>query len=75
MFYKAIVIDRHANRVVGKYTTIKDARRAVDKKDNEYGGYKHIAYELNTEVCCTFCQSPTVIKFIDKCIPCYLAKK
>lgn len=29
--------------VVGRYTSLKTANRAVDRKDNEYGGYAHTA--------------------------------
>jgi hypothetical protein len=40
MKYKYRVVNyREGNRVVGKYTTLKGARRAVDRLDNEYGAY------------------------------------
>lgn len=33
------VINRMTLKVEGKYSTVKRARRKVDKVDNEYGGY------------------------------------
>ena len=35
------VIDKHTGLSVGKYMNKTRARNEVDKRDNEYGGYKH----------------------------------
>lgn len=35
------VIDRHTGQSVGSYFNKTRARNEVDKRDNEYGGYKH----------------------------------
>lgn len=35
------VIDRKTAQVVGIYKTLKTARRAVDRLDNIYGGYRY----------------------------------
>ena len=35
------VYDRHTGNVVGTYGSLKAASRAVDKRDNEYGGYRY----------------------------------
>lgn len=35
------LIDRHTGKVVGKYRSVIRARRARDRKDNEYGGYRY----------------------------------
>ena len=33
------VVNRSTLKVEGKYSTVKRARRKLDKVDNEYGGY------------------------------------
>lgn len=35
------LIARHSGQVVGTYSTVKRARAAQDRKDNEYGCYNH----------------------------------
>jgi len=35
------VVDRSTGNTYGPYKSLKSASRVVDKKDNEYGGYKH----------------------------------
>lgn len=35
------VIDRQTGKIVGTYKTLKTARRAVDRLDNVYGGYRY----------------------------------
>lgn len=35
------VIDNHTKQSVGSYFNKTRARNEVDKRDNEYGGYKH----------------------------------
>lgn len=35
------VIDKHTGLSVGSYFNKTRARNEVDKRDNEYGGYKH----------------------------------
>lgn len=73
MKHVAVVIDRHGKSVAGKYTTIKGARRAADKKDNEYGGYRYHAYTLSDEVPCKHCGEQITIKFTNQCINHFLA--
>ena len=34
------IVDRKTGLVVGKATTRSGARRSVDRRDNEYGGYR-----------------------------------
>lgn len=36
-----VLINSRTGTTVGYYTTLKSARRALDKKDNEYGAYVH----------------------------------
>ena len=42
------VIDRKTGEIVGNYKTLKTAKRAVDRKDNKYGGcrYYHKKIEM-----------------------------
>jgi hypothetical protein len=40
------LINKNTNAIVGKYKTIKTARRARDRKDNEYGAYVHRVIEI-----------------------------
>jgi hypothetical protein len=35
------VYDRHTGDIVGNYGSLKSASRAVDRRDNEYGGYRY----------------------------------
>jgi len=35
------VVNNRTGGVVGRYSTMKRARRAVDRHDNAYGGYAH----------------------------------
>lgn len=35
------IVDRKTGQVVGKAKTLKGARRSVDRRDNEYGGYRY----------------------------------
>ena len=35
------VIDTKTKQVVGTYKTMAAARRAADRKDNEYGAYRY----------------------------------
>lgn len=35
------VVFKVTGQVVGTYSTLKRARNAVDRKDNEYGAYGH----------------------------------
>lgn len=35
------VIDSHTGHVVGSYASLQRARRAVDRLDNAYGGYRY----------------------------------
>ena len=34
------IVDRHTGAVVGRVKTLKGAARAVDQRDNAYGGYR-----------------------------------
>lgn len=38
--YRYYIVDRHTKKVVGKAKTLAGATKAVDKRDNEYGGYR-----------------------------------
>ena len=40
------VINTRTGLIVGTYSTVKRARSAVDRKDNEYGGYAHRVVEV-----------------------------
>jgi len=40
------VIDRQTGKQVGIYKTHKTARRAVDRLDNAYGGYRYYARQI-----------------------------
>jgi hypothetical protein len=35
------VYDRHSGDIVGNYGSLKSASRAVDRRDNQYGGYRY----------------------------------
>ncbi len=35
------LVDNHTKKVVGTYTDRKRARRARDKRDNDYGAYRY----------------------------------
>lgn len=36
-----VVIDRQTKIIVGRYKTLKSAKRKADKLDNVYGGYRY----------------------------------
>ena len=38
---KYVVYDKHTSKIVSKPTSLTSARRMVDRKDNEYGGYRY----------------------------------
>ncbi len=38
-----VVVDRKNGAVVGNYSSATRARKARDRKDNEYGGYRYAA--------------------------------
>lgn len=40
------LVNAKTGKVVGKYSSVKRARTARDKKDNEYGGYAHQVREI-----------------------------
>jgi hypothetical protein len=40
------VIDFQTKKRMGVYKTLKAARRAVDRLDNEYGGYRYQANKI-----------------------------
>lgn len=35
------IIDRQTGKVVGTATSLKTALRSIDRRDNEYGGYRY----------------------------------
>jgi hypothetical protein len=35
-----VIKDRRTGAIVGKAATLKGARRSVDRRDNEFGGYR-----------------------------------
>ena len=35
------IVDRKTGAVVGRAKTLAGARRSVDRRDNEYGGYRY----------------------------------
>lgn len=41
------VIDKSTKRRRGTYSTIKRARRARDRFDNDYGCYQHFIVDIN----------------------------
>lgn len=40
------VVNTRTGAIVGTYSTKQRARAAVDRKDNEYGGYAHSVREV-----------------------------
>jgi hypothetical protein len=40
------VIDRQTGKIMGTYKTSRAASRAVDRLDNEYGGYRYYKREV-----------------------------
>jgi NhaP-type Na+/H+ and K+/H+ antiporter len=40
------VVDRKTNVIMGKYKTRQSARRAVDRLDNAYGGYRYFSRSI-----------------------------
>lgn len=38
-----VVVDRRTGAVVGRCKSREGARRSVDRRDNEYGGYRYFA--------------------------------
>lgn len=38
-----VVVDRRTGAIVGRCKTLTGARRSVDRRDNEYGGYRYSA--------------------------------
>lgn len=47
-----LIIDRHTGRVVGKCKSLAAARRSIDKRDNEYGGYRYTYTIVNEPIGC-----------------------
>lgn len=48
--YTHQVVHSKTGNVVGKYTSLKAASRAADKKDNAYGGVAHVVKPIGEEV-------------------------
>ena len=47
--YTHKVVHNKTGNIVGKYTSLKAATRAADKKDNAYGGYAHQVRRIDDE--------------------------
>lgn len=41
------IYDKHTGAIVSKAKTISGARKAVDRRDNQYGGYRYSYRKAN----------------------------
>lgn len=43
------IVNRRTGMIVGRAATLNSARRVVDRRDNDYGGYAHSIRPIGTQ--------------------------
>lgn len=44
------IVNRRTGQIVGRAATLNSARRVVDRRDNDYGGYAHTIRPIPQEL-------------------------